>query len=649
MNTNIHTIVKDELDFKELSLILWSFKWLILIVCIIIIYMGGNYTSKIEKKYTSNVIFSAGTYGQIGFGSDSNNDGMKAIGALTGMTKTMNTAAIKPEEINTRIFIEKLNKKLNFIDDKFFNTYNPNHTDPVWKKAIKVFLGWNNPVSDPNEAVWQSIIKKYKKNIIIKETKSGASQIYFTHTDPNRAADVANAIMNTILSEKKISAKKKQNEQLNYLSKTLSDALNDLETAQSKLKTFALKNSALPLADFAQGSFQLDNLRRELSDTQKFYAAANELLFILNKKVLSDVDYSSLRIKFPIVDSLEFRKIIGLNENRSSWTWPKKNNVNEIVNTLNGRILMLQSKADLFKANAGKSSVALETYGMLKRNETVAETKFNVLINQVETKNMMAGFQPENHIIYEYATPAIIPSEPKLKVIMLISGILGLVIGCILAILISIYKNVFYSKSKLISTVKPRISVNYKSLISLKRKSLIDIKRIIQNSPRQSIRDISLEIYKSDVNKVIITSLNARLKSIELACIISSYMQYNKTRIAILDFSKNTESISEGDKMNEILSFKQIKKDENISLMIPLDKNPIDFLSSQSFMKEIDALNSEFDFIFMCADNSESQTMFRAFHKQEIFNIVTARTEHTKIRILSEMISQAPIQGLFYE
>ena len=183
MNTNIHTIVKDELDFKELSLILWSFKWLILIVCIIIIYMGGNYTSKIEKKYTSNVIFSAGTYGQIGFGSDSNNDGMKAIGALTGMTKTMNTAAIKPEEINTRIFIEKLNKKLNFIDDKFFNTYNPNHTDPVWKKAIKVFLGWNNPVSDPNEAVWQSIIKKYKKNIIIKETKSGASQIYFTHTD----------------------------------------------------------------------------------------------------------------------------------------------------------------------------------------------------------------------------------------------------------------------------------------------------------------------------------------------------------------------------------------------------------------------------------------------------------------------------------
>jgi hypothetical protein len=83
--------------------------------------------------------------------------------------------------------------------------------------------------------------------------------------------------------------------------------------------------------------------------------------------------------------------------------------------------------------------------------------------------------------------------------------------------------------------------------------------------------------------------------------------------------------------------------------MIPLDKNPIDFLSSQSFMKEIDALNSEFDFIFMCADNSESQTMFRAFHKQEIFNIVTARTEHTKIRILSEMISQAPIQGLFYE
>ena len=50
---------------------------------------------------------------------------------------------------------------------------------------------------------------------------------------------------------------------MNYLSETLADALQEMETAEENLKNYALENSALAQEIFITDSLKLDEMRME--------------------------------------------------------------------------------------------------------------------------------------------------------------------------------------------------------------------------------------------------------------------------------------------------------------------------------------------------------------------------------------------------
>ena len=97
------------------------------------------------------------------------------------------------------------------------------------------------------------------------ETENGSFKISVSHVNPQRAAKIANIIMDIIISNLKNKKNVARDQQLTYLSNTLAKALSDLEASQSKLKEFTLENSALPLENFAIGSIQLDALREKFN------------------------------------------------------------------------------------------------------------------------------------------------------------------------------------------------------------------------------------------------------------------------------------------------------------------------------------------------------------------------------------------------
>ena len=103
----------------------------------------------------------------------------------------------------------------------------------------------------------------------------------------------------------------------------MAKALSDLEVAQSDLKEFALENSALPLESFAAGSLQLDALREQFNRTSELHEAVAALSLILQNETKDQNNYQALRQKFPIVDQVEFRRVLGQNEIISSWSWPE--------------------------------------------------------------------------------------------------------------------------------------------------------------------------------------------------------------------------------------------------------------------------------------------------------------------------------------
>jgi len=642
-----NSITDDEIDLRELFLTLWAHKLFIACACAAGIILGGYYALNADKEFTSSAIFKLDdqSSGGISLGGE-----LGALAAIAGFGGGSSAAAIPTDQVMGRIFIQELDVKLNFQADPYFNTFNPLSVDPIWKSLLKRVIGWQKSISDPQEIIWQSIINQYSKSVVIDATLDGSLKIVVTHEKSQRAAEIANAVMEKIISITKIKKDTAQDEQLSYLSSTLAKALSDLEASQSNLKEFALDNSALPLESFAARSLQLDALREQLSRTSELYEAASALAVMLKNKTTDPNNYQTLRQEFPIVDQVEFRRVLGQNEIISSWSWPEAGSVDAVTETLLERKRRLESQILAAQIDAERSGLALEAYAKLEREAKIAEATYTVLIEQVKAQSMSAGYRPDRTEIFEYASVSIGPSAPKRSLILALGAVLGLFIGASLSLLLAVRRGVYYSKNALKSGAQARFTASAKTLLSLRNKSLSDVSSLIKRKPRAVLRDLAVEIHKSGSNIVIMTSSRSKLSGIAAARSLASYMQSKSLKIALIDFSSNVQKPNIDDERRSVESFFVDEHSDHVSVLRPHGELvAMELLSQKGFWENIQSLTAKFDLVFLCADNDDAISLLSAAEAQNTFHITILRTKNTKSAALAEMRSRLPIQGLLHD
>ena len=456
--------------------------------------------------------------------------------------------------------------------------------------------------------------------------------------------------MDEIITSAQLKEEAERNQQLTYLSNKLAQALNDLEISQSNLNEFALKNSALPLESFAAESLGLDAFREQLNRTSELYDAVAALLLILQNETLDEKNYISLRQRFPIVDRVEFRRILGQNEIISSWNWPEISTVAAVFDTLTERRSRLQSQIDASQIDAERSGLTLDVYAKLLREQKQSEATYAVLIESVKAQNMFLGYKSNKAQIYEYASPSINPSEPKNTVILVLGACLGLFLGIAFSLTLAFVHGACNSKSSLINKSQARLTASIRSLLPMRNKNLLNINSTLMKKPNSVLRDMAVEIHKSDRTQVVISSLRAKITSDDVAKALATYMQSDTMKIAILDFSSkrkkldvNTSQLSHG-------QFLIAENFDNISVLKPSGDLPImELLSKKDFCEIIESLNSTFNIVFLCADNSDVFSLLRALEGQKLFHITLAKTKRTKSATLSHVRSLLSIQGLLYD
>jgi uncharacterized protein involved in exopolysaccharide biosynthesis len=636
----------DEIDVRELFFILWAHKILITFTIVVGFIYAGYYALNADKKFTSTATFNLDENESIG----TTLAGMGQVSAFQSLSNGFSKYVISESQINGRIFIKKIDAKLNLQLDPFFNTYKPKTTDPIWKSIIKRAVGWQKSPKNIDEAMWQRISSAFSKNIKINITDDGAIEVSFTHENPVRAAKIANTIMEEVISTKKQKSENEQDGQLSYLSKTLTKALSDLENSQSKLKAFALENSALPLENFVGGSLKLDALREQLSQTTKLHEAVAELSEMMKNKTMGPSDYISLRNKYPIVDLAEFRRILGQNEIVSTWIWPENSTINAVFDTLADRKRRLISRINTSQIEAQRSSQALKKYGRLERDATIAEATYTVLIEQVKTQSMMVGYQPSIFEIYEYASPSIYPTGTNRNVILVLGASIGLLVGITLALVLGIYRGVFYSRRSLVAATRARFNSSISTLSPLRNKSLVEINTHIKKKPHSVLRDISVEIHKSGTVQTIVTSSRAKMTANKTALALALSMQSDKTKIAVINFSEKHEKQSFNADQASVGSFLIAESEGQVSLLEPLENTKaMDLVSHKEFLNKIRSLETTFNMIFLCADNGDAISLLRALEGQKVFHLALARVKRTKSDAILSMRSLLPIQGLLHD
>ncbi|MDA9283494.1 hypothetical protein N9P77_03580, partial [Amylibacter sp.] len=600
-----------------------------------------------EKEFTSTAIFKIdhSKSGGVSLGGE-----LGALASFAGFGGGIATSILPTAQVTGRIFIEKLDVKLNFQADPYFNTYNPNSLDPLWKSLIKRAIGWQKSAIDPQEAIWQGIVAKYTKSIVLDETPDGAVKIVVTHVNPQRAAEISNTIMDEIISILENKKNTEQDAQLSYLSNTLAKALSDLEASQSSLKQFALENSALPLESFAARSLQLNGLREQLSRTTELYDAVVALSSMLQNKTSDQKSYLALRQQFPIVDQVEFRRVLGQNEIISSWSWPEASSVDAVFDTLTERKNRLQSQINASQIDAERSGLALETYAKLEREAKIAEATYTVMIEQVKAQSMASGYRPDRTEVYEYASPSISPSAPKRSLILALGAVLGLFVGTVLSLALALRRGVYYSKNSLIAGAQAGITASVSALLPVRNKSLNALNTMLIKKPRPALRDLAVEIHKSSAKQVVVTASRTKLTGNDVARALASYMQSDSVKVAVVDFSSRAKKLGIDLERLSVGSFIVAESAGHISILRPDgDTAAMELLSQRSFWENIQSLNSTFDLVLLCADNSDAISLLSALEGQKIFHITIAKTKKTKSATLIHMRSLLPIQGLLYD
>jgi len=650
MQDSINSNLDNQIDLRELLTALWAYKLFIAGTCALGIVLGGYYALYADKEFTSIAIFSLEKVQSGGFSINGEAGALAAMAGLSGLGSGNKNVSVPKDQVMGRVFIEKLDAKLNFQADPFFNTYDPNAVDPTWKALIKRAIGWQKSSLDSQERIWQVIVKKYSKSVAFDKTKNGGIEIVTRHENALRAAEIANTIMDAVITNSKIQKNIAKDAQLDYLTQTLAKALSDLELSQSNLQNFALENSVQPLESFAVGSLQLEAFREQLSRTSEMHDAVAELALLLEKKATGQTDYLSLRQQFPIVDQVEFRRVMGQNEIISSWSWPDEGSVMAVFDTLSERKNRLKSQINASQINAERSGEDLEIYAKFEREAKVAQAAYTVLIEQVKAQSMMAGYRPDNSEVYEYAAPSIGPSAPKRTEVLTLGGSLGLLVGCVLALVFASRRGVYYTKNSLIAGAQARYKASAKVLTPLRQASLEDLNILLMKKPFLALRDLAVEIHKSGATQVVVTSLSAKLTGNDAARALASYMQSNSMKVALIDFSEKGKKLDIDAKTISVGSFVVVESVGQVSVLKPGDNlATMGLLSQRDFLKNLQSLSPTFDLIFLCADNVDAISLLRALEGQKTFHITIARTKHTKSDTLSYMRSLMPVQGLLHD
>ena len=170
-----------------------------------------------------------------------------------------------------------------------------------------------------------------------------------------------------------------------------------------------------------------------------------------------------------------------MSETIGAWTWPDIETIEVVGATLRDRIKRLDIEIKDIENNAKIDATSAKDLLKVTREAKIAEMTYEVLIQQVKSQSVSAGFQPNTFKVFQYATPPLKPSSPNRNLILLVGVILGLLSGSAVALLNSIRQGVYYTRSALLMDAQAGLSLRSNQIRRLSRKSISKIISKISN------------------------------------------------------------------------------------------------------------------------------------------------------------------------
>lgn len=634
----------DEINISEVFSILWHHKIWIAIVTSLVVFYSGHYVLTSDEKYTTTAIFEIQKSNSGGINLPSE---FGTIASLAGLGGSIGPSGpeLLLERIREREFILKASRTLSLQDDPFFQTYHPKAIDPIWKATIKKLIGWKQREANEQYIIDSTINSNYLKYVLPSLTPGGAVKISVTHEDPKLAAEYANQIMELVRQTVAIEEEKSKEMRLSYLAETLANALQDMELAQQNIKNYTLKNSAAAQENFIVGSLQLDTLRLERREAEEFLSVLKTLRELVKLGDLDASTYDALRVKTPIVDDLDFRRIMGMSETISAWSWPTLDTIDSVSETLSDRISRLEVDITNIEDSAMSYAASAEDQAKLLRDAKIAEATFTVLTEQVKSQTLVAGFKPESFTVFAYATPPIYPSSPKRNLILALGGVLGILFGSVLSLINGIRRGVFYTRSSLLSDVQAAVSLEVNSLTRLARLSGAKLLNALKQRHAPILDEAQVNV--ADKPIVYLTNSSGRPSASQLGRLMATQSFRSGRNVLLLDLACKSSKERDGNSIGDVAGISINTSDETFDQA--QDFGGSAFFTSANFGPQMKALMDAYDQIFICSDDAKSNAGLMAIKSFNPALVVLTRLRKTKKANIQKIKSIHPVSILFHD
>ena len=334
-----------------------------------------------------------------------------------------------------------------------------------------------------------------------------------------------------------------------------------------------------------------------------------------------------------------------MSESIRAWTWPRIETIEAVSETLRDRIKRLNVDIKNIEENAKIYATSAEDLAKFTRDAKIAEATYTVLIEQVKSQSLAAGFQPNNFKVYEYATPPVVPSSPKRNLSLGLGLFLGLFAGITLALLISIIRGAYYSKSSLMADLKPKLAFKSKILKTLLNRAIPKISSLISKQKIKNIDEAELHL----ANKKLIYVLNSGSKTNASAAarLLAVKSCHSGRKVALWDATGKSEKGIDSKVTLDDSGLNFVSPMKNMEVITLSKSEPL--FSSPTFNSKVKNLLSRFDQVFICSGKGNAFLGLKALEDFQPSLVLIEELRKTRRQDIKKIKENYQVELLFYD
>ncbi len=470
-----------EVDVRALFLMLWRRKMIILGCLLVGLSLSTLAMTFMKSRYTGRALVLI-----------ENNGPQKGIEELQAF---MTSFRIDPsfilgeiEVLKSRTMGRKIVERLNMMADPEFN--------PRFRSALKTNKNEKTPKNFKTLSLYGSELDKFPEDVIDKEVSdvvtnflvnlnvrsvpgSMAIQIEYTATDPNKAALIANTIVDLYLEQRLENKFQATQKVTKWLDQRLHDLRKQVQSAESAVAQYkAQYNLTEGVRNVAVSAEQLSALNSELVIAKSKQAEAEARL-----KELDDMSNNTgqMETTTEIVNSgliqtlknkqAELESRLSELSLRYGYKHPDiqkvKSELGELKTQIHDEVLKIaksvENEVTFAKARVKALEEGLSEYAgqqhedntvtielrELERQAQATRLVYDTFLNTYKKSDDQEKLQSPEARVISYAVPPRTPTYPNKMLLLSLSGAISLFLGLALALLIEKMDNTFRSAGQL--------------------------------------------------------------------------------------------------------------------------------------------------------------------------------------------------------